>query len=156
VISLREVTRDNVRAICELKLRPGQERYSAPAAYTVAEAAYEPDGWLRAIYLDERPIGVTGVLPEETPPYLVRLMIDCDHQRRGYGRQAHELIAAEMRSRGATELSTSYRPGPGEPRGFYLGLGYEETGEPSDGERGLLLDLTRPRSPAAPPRTARA
>jgi hypothetical protein len=40
-VILREVTAENVRSLCELKLADGQERYVAPARYTVAEAAYD-------------------------------------------------------------------------------------------------------------------
>jgi diamine N-acetyltransferase len=47
-VSLRPVTRENVRALCELRLADEQERLVAPAAFTVAEGHYEPGATLRA------------------------------------------------------------------------------------------------------------
>ena len=52
-VELREVDAENVRAVCELTMGAGQEVYVSPAAFTVAEAAFEPDGMLRAIYRPE-------------------------------------------------------------------------------------------------------
>jgi diamine N-acetyltransferase len=50
VVSLRPVTRENVRAVCELELADHQARLVAPAAFTVAEGHYEPGALLRAVY----------------------------------------------------------------------------------------------------------
>jgi diamine N-acetyltransferase len=142
-VELRPVDRDNVRAVCELQLAPGQETYVAPAAYTVAEAAYEPDGWLRAIYLDGRPVGVLYLEADR----LVRLLVDARHQRRGIGRAAVGLLAAHIRRQGGpVRLYTSFVEGPGEPRAFYAELGFADTGEIDDGERLMVLTL----DPAAP------
>ena len=58
VVALRPVTRENVRAVCELRLAGDQRHLVAPAAFTVAEGHYEPDALLRAIYRDEHPAGV--------------------------------------------------------------------------------------------------
>jgi diamine N-acetyltransferase len=66
------VTRENVRAICELQVAENQRRLVAPAAYTVAEGHYEPGAMLRAIYEGERPVGVLLVEMETGTPYLVR------------------------------------------------------------------------------------
>jgi diamine N-acetyltransferase len=43
---LAPVTRENVRAVCELRLADGQERLVAPAAFTVAEGHFEPGALL--------------------------------------------------------------------------------------------------------------
>jgi diamine N-acetyltransferase len=138
-IELRPVDADNVRAICELRLAPGQERYVAPAAYTVAEAAYDPEGWLRAIYLGETPVGVVYVWADK----LVRLMVDVRHQRRGIGQAVIPMIADELRRLGeASHLYTSYTEGPDEPRGFYLAQGFDDTGtHDEEGERVLVMPL---------------
>ena len=51
------------------------------------------------------------------------------------GRAAMALLADHDRNLpGATHLVTSRVPGPGSPEGFYLGLGFEPTGEVDDGE----------------------
>jgi diamine N-acetyltransferase len=144
-VSLRDVTRENVRAVCELELAEGQEPYVAPASFTVAEGAYEPYGWVRAIYAGEAPVGVLLIEADDPArPRLVRLMIDSAHQRRGIGREAIALAAEAMRETGAAELVTSYHPGPLEPAAFYVGCGFRPTGEEDHGEPVLSLPLGRP------------
>jgi diamine N-acetyltransferase len=92
-VSLRPVGRDNVRATCELRLAEGQDRYVAPAAFTVAEAGFEPGGFLRAIYLGEDPVGVLFVEQlDPRRPRLIRFMVDARHQRRRIGRRAMRLL----------------------------------------------------------------
>ena len=56
-ISLREVTRENFWAICNLKVHPSQEEYVATNVVSIAEAYFSKTAWLRAIYLGEVPIG---------------------------------------------------------------------------------------------------
>jgi hypothetical protein len=40
-VSLQPVTRENVRAICDLQLAESQRHLVAPAAFTVAEGNYD-------------------------------------------------------------------------------------------------------------------
>jgi SAM-dependent methyltransferase len=143
-VSLRELDAGNVRAVCELKLAPGQDTYVAPSAYTLAEAQFEPNAWLRAIYAGEEPVGVVAMIADtETARYLlVRLMIAAQHQNRGFGREAVRLLAEHVRTLpGARELETSCVPGPASPIGFYRGLGFEPTGKIHEGEELLRIEL---------------
>jgi diamine N-acetyltransferase len=110
-VSLRPVTRANVRAICDLELADSQRRLVAPAAYTVAEGNYEPGAILRAIYRGDRPVGVLLVEVDTGTPYLVRFMIDAEHQRAGIGRRAVELLVGELRAARWSVLETSHAPG---------------------------------------------
>jgi diamine N-acetyltransferase len=148
-VALRPVDRRNVLAVCRLRLGPGQEASVAPAAYTVAEAAYEPDAWLRAIVWGEDVVGVL-LLTRNDPAgkyKLVRLLVDAPHQRSGVGRAAVGLVAAHLRTVvGAERLVTSHRPGvPTAPAGFYERLGFQPTGTVDEhGEPVLALPL-RPR-----------
>jgi diamine N-acetyltransferase len=69
-------------------------------------------------------------------------MIDARYQRRGYGRSALVLLTGVLREKGVRQLWTSYAPGPEGPHGFYLSLGFEDTGEVvSRGERVMVLRL---------------
>jgi hypothetical protein len=69
-ISLRPVTRENVRAVCELEVGEDQRRLVAPAAVTVAESQYYDGSLLRAICAGETPVGVLWVDRSREPPYL--------------------------------------------------------------------------------------
>lgn len=153
-VTLREVTRQTVRAICDLKVRPDQERFVAPNAVSIAEAYFEPRAWFRAVYAGEEPVGFvmlfedadgTGDFPggHERPLfYLWRFMIDADHQRRGYGKGALMLVIDHVRGRpGANALHVSVVPGEGSAEGLYRRAGFERTGRFEHGEAEMRLAL---------------
>ncbi|MCU0281102.1 MAG: GNAT family N-acetyltransferase [Acidimicrobiia bacterium] len=143
-VTLREVTADTVRAVCRLQVGPGQERFVAANAVSIAQAYFEPKAWFRAIYAAEDPVGFVMLYddPEKPEYYLWRLMIAAEHQRKGYGREALRLLVEHVRSRpGARELLTSAVPGEGSPRPFYESVGFVATGEVDDGEEVLRLAL---------------
>jgi diamine N-acetyltransferase len=144
-VRLIPVTRDNVRDVCQLSLKPGQDKMVAPAAYTAAEAPhYGEASWLRAIERDGRIVGVLWVLLEddELPaPYLVRFMVDAAAQHQGVGRIAIGLLFEELRAAGCRALELSYVPVDGGAEGFWLGCGFEPTGREQAGETVVRIDL---------------
>ena len=74
--------------------------------------------------------------------FLWRLLIDFEHQRRGYGRAAMMRVIGHLRARlGADERFTSVHRGPGSPDPFYRGLGFEPTGEWLDDEEVYRLSV---------------
>jgi diamine N-acetyltransferase len=143
-VTLREVTRDTVRAVCRLQVGPGQDRFVAPNAVSIAEAYFEPKAWFRAIYAGEEPVGFVMLYddPEKAEYHLWRFMVAATHQGKGHGRRALELVVDHLRSRpGARELLASYVPGEGGPKGFYQLFGFTDTGEIDDGEVVCRLPL---------------
>lgn len=136
-VALVEVTSESVRAVCRLTVAADQKAFVAPNAISFAEALFEPKAWYRAIHADGVPVGFLMLYDDPTEPvYLLwRLMVDARYQGRGYGARAMALLVEHVRSRpGATELRTSWVPGPGSPAAFYLRLGFEPTGEVDEGE----------------------
>lgn len=140
-VSLRPVTGENVRAVCDLEVAEDQRMLVAPAATTVAECAYEPAAVLRAIYLGEEPVGVLAYLVEDGTPFLVRFMVDAAHQRRGIGRQAVGLLAGELRGEGRTVLETSFVAAANGAGGFWRRCGFEDTGVVREDEQVVRLAL---------------
>lgn len=145
-VSLREITRDSVRAIVKLKVAPNQEQFVATNGMSIAEAHYSPEvAWFRAIYLDDTPAGFVMLSddPVKQEYYLWRFMIDARFQRQGIGQRAIALVLDYVRSRpGAKCLLTSVVPGEGTPGPFYQKLGFEFTGEADeDGELFMKRDL---------------
>lgn len=144
VVSLAEITRANVRAVCRLLVAPSQRGFVAPNAVSLAEALVHPHAWYRAITADDVPVGFVLLSedpagnPDGTPEYyLWRLMIAEGLQGRGYGRAAVALVVEHVRSLPeARELIVSWGEGEGSPEPFYLGLGFERTGE-MDGDEVL-------------------
>lgn len=139
MVTLRELTEDNLQAVLALRTRPDQERFVSTVAYSLQEAERHPNEnpWLRAIYADEEPVGFVMVawdfVPEpphtDGPYFLWKLLIDHRHQGKGYGRQAVTQVIDLIRADGGTELITSYVPGEGNPFGFYEKLGFVPRGD---------------------------
>ena len=139
-VSLRAVSRANVRELCELCLAAGQDRLVAPAAFTVAEGHYEPNAVLRAIYVGDQPVGVLLVETEGELPYLVRFMIDASHQRQGIGREAVEQLTDELRRDGWRALEVSFVTVADGAEGFWRSCGFRDTGRRDyAGERIFVL-----------------
>lgn len=137
VVELREVTKETVRAVSILQVAPDQRGFVAPNAVSFAEAMFEPKAWFRAVVADDAPVGFVMLSVDVDTPeyYLWRFMIDARYQGRGYGRAALDAVVSHVRTLpGATELLVSWVPGPDGPEAFYLGLGFEPTGEVDEGE----------------------
>lgn len=145
VVTLREITKDTVRDILRLKVKPEQDDFVAPNAVSLAEALFEERAWYRAVYADETPVGFVMLFDNDEKPfyYLWRFMIDGRYQGNGYGRAALLLVIDYVETRpNATELQLSYVPEPGSPEKFYEKLGFANTGEVHDGEQVMVLALT--------------
>ena len=145
-VSLREITAETVREICNLSntLTPPRKYMVAPNAVSIAQAHFSPNAWFRAIYADDTPVGFLMLYddPEEPDYFLWRLMIAGQHHGKGFGRQAIALLVDHVRTRpGATVLETSCGQGPGSPEGFYRKLGFVRNGKMLGEEVGLSLTL---------------
>jgi diamine N-acetyltransferase len=147
-LHLETVTPANVRLACDLTLLPGQERYVAPVARSLAEAYAEPEhAWPRLIYRGDRLLGfVMGGFRPGDPllsSTIWRLNVAGDAQRQGCGRFAVLAVAMEARRRGHDVLATSYVLGPQSPRDFYLRLGFQPTGRSLHDQFELVIDIDR-------------
>jgi diamine N-acetyltransferase len=150
VVTLREITSETVRTICNLSdtLSPPQKRMVAPNAVSIAQAYFNKHAWFRAIYAGETPVGFIMLYigpeddkPEETEYFLWRYMVAGPYQGMGFGRQALELVIADIKSQGARVFGTSCGQGEGSPEGFYRKLGFEPTGVMHGEEMELELKL---------------
>ncbi len=144
-VTLKEVTKQNLREILRLKVAEGQEKFVASNAVSIAQAHFDSGvAWFRAIYDGEQPVGF--VMLDDNPAVprytLWRLMIDHRFQRKGYGREAIEAVLAHVRGRpGAIELYTSCVDAAGGPGPFYERLGFAYTGEMDEDERVMRRGL---------------
>ena len=144
-VTLREVTRETLLPVLRLKVAPHQERFVESNAVSIAQAHFRPEvAWFRAIYVGDTPVGFVMLEEEtDTPRYsLWRFMIGAEHQRKGYGRRALELICAYVRTRpGGKTLYLSCVPADGGPGPFYERSGFTYTGEEENGELMMRRDL---------------
>ncbi|MET7707644.1 GNAT family N-acetyltransferase [Micromonospora sp. NPDC005413] len=142
--SLVTITPDNVEAACRLTVRPDQEKFASPVAWSLAEAYAQPEiAWPRLIVEGDEIVGfLMGFFdivwhpdrPEDLRSGLWRLNIAAEHQGQGYGRFAVQSICDEARRRGHDRVYTTWEQGTGGPERFYLKLGFRPTGETSEGE----------------------
>jgi diamine N-acetyltransferase len=142
MVSLREIDRSNVDVVLGLSVVAAQRAHVATTAETLAQAAYLPDVWVRAVYAVDVPVGLVAVkVPPAWPTWAVwRLLVDTRFQRTGAGRAAVELVVDHVRALGATELIARVRPGPAGPETFWRAVGFVPTGR-SDELLELRLDL---------------
>lgn len=143
-VTLREVTKETVHQIMDLEVAENQSHLVAPNSMSIAEAYFQPKAWFRAIYADDEPVGFIMLYDDPDKPmyYLWRMMLAEGQQRKGYGRQAMDLLVEYVRGRpNATEIIVGSIPGEGSPQPFYEGYGFVDTGEVKGGETQLKLEL---------------
>lgn len=137
-ITLKEITKENLREVLKLKVAPEQERFVTTNPVSIAQAYFDRDvAWFRAIYANDAPVGFVMLHdePAERKYYLWRFMVDHRYQKHGYGARALKQVIEYVRQRpGASELLTSVVPGDGCPGSFYERLGFAYTGEIDEGE----------------------
>jgi diamine N-acetyltransferase len=142
-VELREITKETVRAICNLDVAGDQRGFVAPNALSIAQAHFEPKHWMRAIYADDEPVGfiLTDEDPTEGAYYLWRFMVAAQHQRRGIGRRAMGLLIDRWRAIGAGSATLSIVEANGVALAFYESLGFRLTGEREHDELVMRLEL---------------
>lgn len=135
-LHLVEINPDNVAPACRLAVRPEQQEYVAPVAYSLAEAyANQRTTWPRLVYHgDDLVAFVMGGFDPDSPvdffqAGIWRLNVAADRQGKGYGRFAVQAVLDEARRRGAHRATVLWKPGPHSPEGFYLRLGFQPTGQ---------------------------
>ena len=151
-VTLREITEDTVRGVLRLAVAPGQERFVASNAISLAQALFSREAWYRAAYRGEELVGfvmvsdeANKVPPKEKPEIgLWRLMVDQRFQGQGIGREIVNRVAEHARARGYDKLFTSYVAGPEGPEAFYLGMGFVPTGDVDHGETVAALEIGSP------------
>ena len=143
-VTLRELTKENFRDMLALSLPPEQQAFVAPNVKSLAEAQFHADAWFRGIYAADTPVGFVMIsdIPEKAEYFLWRFMIDRQHQGKGYGRRAIELLVDHVRTRPNAEyLHVSYKLGEHGPEQFYRRLGFVPTGDVEEGEHLAKLAL---------------
>ncbi|OXM42898.1 GNAT family N-acetyltransferase [Amycolatopsis alba] len=144
-LRLAEVTAENFDAAIEVRVHPEQNHLVAPVVKSLAEAYVYPGvAWPRLILDGDRVVGFLMAFLDidfagdgtgtDLRSGLWRLNIAAGEQGRGYGRFAVEAVAAEIRRRGGTRMTTTWHPGGDGPEDFYLRLGFLPTGEKSGGQ----------------------
>jgi diamine N-acetyltransferase len=132
-------------AALALRPKPGQERAVSSVAESLVDAEeYGDVAWPRLIVDDGVPVGfVMGGFADEEPfrSLVWKLLIDADHQGKGYGRAAVEAVADEARRRGRDRLGAFFVPGPTGSGPFWEHLGFVVDDPDREGELFAQRDL---------------
>jgi diamine N-acetyltransferase len=158
MISLRKITLDNRRAIFNLEVTEDQRQFvasnlsSVASCYVLATNGGHPFPF--AIYKDDQPVGfvmityrVTGYeLPTiaDDSYCILRLMIDKQHQNRGYGREAMNKILEFIRTFPAGPARycwISYKADNLPANKLYESFGFRDSGEIINDEVITVLSL---------------
>jgi len=146
--SVKPVDADNVDEILKLQVAAGQRGLVASVERSLAQVAYEPNGRAVAMFDGDTPVGMMLLydarLDKERPAsqlYLWRILVDVQHQRRGYGRLAMQWLIDEARRMGVAEVGLSHVERAGHAGPFYEKLGFAYTGEVDGTELKMLLKL---------------
>jgi diamine N-acetyltransferase len=143
-ITLQEITAKNWREVARLRVSPAQEKLVVSNLESLVEAAYGLPGDLShlklfpfAVYAETTLVGFTlyNTQPARDRFFISRLMIDAQHQGRGYGTATIKLLLQLFRANPqAKEVATSFVVGNEAARKTYLACGFRKIGMESENE----------------------
>lgn len=136
-VSLREITPENFKECLELKVADDQKMFVAPNVKSIAISKIFPACLPFAIYENDQMVGFVmyGYDSKDGRFYLERLMIDERFQGKGYGRAATlEVIDRLKENKHCKEIYLSFVPENTNAEQLYKSVGFERTGEISQGE----------------------
>ena len=130
-ITLRKINEDNWRECIRLKVRKDQERFIATNENGLALAYAHKEMEPRAIYNDELMVGFIMYArdPDDGLYYINRFNIDENHQGKGYGRKALELLLSQLRENQVETVDIIHKPDNEAAIKLYRSLGFELTDE---------------------------
>lgn len=134
-VVLEPVGTENWRAVAMVSATRDQEVFVMPVTWYLALCQYGGLGWQPyAIRRGDEYVGfVMAAVDEEENSYWVGgFLIDADHQRLGYGRQAMQVLLTWGTEAGCDTAGLSYDPTNNAAKALYAELGFEETGEISE------------------------
>ena len=146
MINFKAITEDNFGTIIRMK-RPDNEGFVASNAYSLAQAWLYRDNndvYPFAIYNDEEPVGFMMLDEDLEERCLViwRIMFPEEHQNKGYGTEAIKKIVELARECGKYDfMILDYVPENKIAEHVYTKIGFRPTGEESNGEIVLRMDL---------------
>jgi len=135
MLSLKEVTKDNLLLIIKLQVKDNQKGFVATNAISIAQAHYSDQAWFRAIYFNNTPVGFVMLSLDDVKKqyWIWRFMIDQNHQQKGYGKAAVKQVIDFVKTKpNAQKLMLSFVPEEGGPKVFYEKLGFAENGKVHD------------------------
>jgi diamine N-acetyltransferase len=154
-LSIQPVTKSNWRALSKLAVREDQKKFVASNVYSILESHYgydEPDGsghwdmFPYGIYDGETPVGFFmygyNFSNQEFEAFIIRLMVDQNHQGKGYGKFGmQQMLDIFRQDERIHDVGISYEPENEVARRLYASLGFVEPGKMLEEETLAILHL---------------
>lgn len=136
-VTLREITPENFKECINLKVAEDQKTFVAPNVTSIAQSKIYPTVEPFAVYNEDELVGFVmfGLDIEDDRYYLVRLMIDERFQGKGFGKAATLAVIEKLKlTEDCNEIYLSFVPENANAERLYKSVGFERTGEISEGE----------------------
>ena len=132
MVELREITKDNLEDILELRVAEYQEKFVSSTAYALAQAwVYKETAFPFAIYADNVLVGfvMLGYYEPKKQYTLWKFLIDKRYQNKGYGKKALQHAVKYLKETfNVSEIYTGVALGNAIAKHLYNSVGFVETG----------------------------
>lgn len=132
MISLVEITFANWEECIALSVSEEQRKFVAPNVYSLAQSKYEPYMIPLGISDGSRLVGFSMHVKDADAEkaWIVRFMIDKEHQRKGYGKEALMALLVLMSEKyPKSDVFLCVEPDNDVAKKFYESFGFTPTGE---------------------------
>jgi diamine N-acetyltransferase len=131
MLHLKTITKDNWLQAVSLRVREDQVKFVASNAFSLAQLNFLEDFHAKGVYHDEEMIGFTlyGIGEDDQEYWIYRMMIDQNHQGKGYGWKAVQLVIDDIKNRKENRHKTitlSYEPTNEHAKRVYEKMGFQE------------------------------
>lgn len=145
MVTLKQITQDNIEEVIALKVKDDQKGFVSSAAESLAQAyVYYETAYPFAVYEGNTIVGFIMMGYYDVKQYytLWKFLIDYRYQNKGYGRQALKLGIEYVRDRfSAKEIYTGVVPGNEVAKRLYESVGFRNTGLYELGMEEMKLSL---------------
>ena len=132
MVELREITRENLDAVLNLKVAEHQKSFVSTTADSLAQAyVYRDTAFPFAIYAEDEVVGfiMLGYYESRKQYTLWKFLIDKEHQGKGYGKEALKQGITYLKEQfDAKEIYTGVSLGNEAAKGLYKSMGFTQTG----------------------------
>lgn len=155
-VTLLPIDEINWFVAVELSVTDEQDGFVWSNGNSLAQAHYEPWWIPLGVYAGDemvgfvmhgrwpdRPVNAAHSLPTPGNDHIARLMIDKDHQGKGYGRAAMVALIKRIKAQGDCRvIEVCFNPDNSVAERLYASLGFVRTGRVIDGEVEMRLDVS--------------
>ena len=131
-LSLREITADNWQQCIALRVAKKQIPFIPSNIFSLAESKFLPDRVPLGIFDGDAMVGlvVCSYSPDHGRAWIHRIMIDQNHQNKGYSRATMQKILQRLgRISGCKLIGADWRPGNSNLEKCYTSFGFQKTGQ---------------------------